>query len=209
MHASKDSIWRGILKILAFWSETKQGLILYASWLSSRLVLTPRLEERRPLLLCIHSPMASCPGENLKKNSFLLSTANNCAIIKRNCKQLCCYQQYMHPTVNSNGEKWLNFYLGAWKKQELYGGSSMVDAGGKRDEATWWGLPLLMFPFWAAGAVSVEAFVGDAKGLSGKMCSTTPLQSKQNKEHINPGKIKTKPKRKGTSCTKIQLNNSH
>jgi len=64
-------------------------------------------------VLCIHSPMASCPGENLKKNSFLLSTANNCAIIKRNCKQLCCYQQYIHPTVNSNGEKWLNFYLGA------------------------------------------------------------------------------------------------
>jgi len=162
------------------WHNHQVGrLILYASWLSSWLVLTPRLEERRPLLLCIHSPMASCPGENLKKNSFSLSTANNCAIIKRNCKQLCCYQQYIHPTVNSNGEKWLNFYLGAWKKQELYGGSSTVDAGGKRDEATWWGLPLLMFPFWAVGAVSVEALVGDAKGLSGRMCSTTPLQFKR------------------------------
>jgi hypothetical protein len=41
-------------------------------------------------------------------------------------------------------EKWLGFYLGAWKKQELYGGSSMVDAGGgKRDEAAL----LMMLPF--------------------------------------------------------------
>lgn len=36
------------------------------------------------------------------------------------------------------------FYLGAWKKQELYGGRSMVDAGGgKRDEAAL----LMMLPF--------------------------------------------------------------
>ena len=38
-----------------------------------------------------------------------------------------------------------------------------------------------MLPFLAVAVVivSMEALVGDAKGLSGRMCSTTPLQFKR------------------------------
>jgi hypothetical protein len=82
------------------------------------LTLTHRLEESRPLLplLCIHRPMASCPGENLMKDKQLLLPNDSALVFKKRTE-----------------EKWLGFSTWALGRSKSCTGAGRwwMQAGGR------------------------------------------------------------------------------